>query len=163
MKNKTILEYSFVDIDGKQRELSEFAGKYLLIVNVASACGFTPQYQQLQELFEHFREKLNIVAFPCNDFGGQEPGNEEEIKTFCITRYNTGFTLASKINIKKNPIHPIYEWLCSKALNGVKDSSVDWNFQKYLLDEKGQLIDVFKTTISPLDDQIISRLQAIPE
>lgn len=159
MKKKTIFDFSFLDIEGRETHLEALKGKSLLIVNVASRCGFTPQYQQLQELFDHYEDRLHIIAFPCNDFGGQEPEDEAHIKTFCVTNYNVGFILASKINIKKDPIHPIYHWLCNKSENGVMDSDVNWNFHKYLLDKNGQLIHVFKSGVSPLDERIIAALE----
>ena len=144
-------------IEGKDLNMSDFAGRKMLIVNVASACGYTPQYQQLQELHEHFSDKLAVIGFPCNDFGAQESGNEAEIKEFCTVRFGVTFPLSAKIGIKENT-HPIYQFLTQKALNGVMDSDVRWNFQKYLLNEKGELMQVLPSSISPLDEAIIDSL-----
>jgi len=128
-----------------------------MVVNVASECGFTPQYQQLQELYQEFRDKLVIVGFPSNDFGGQEPGTNEAIRAFCTQRYGVDFPLAAKINIKGSP-HPIYQWLTQKTRNGVADSEVRWNFHKYLLDENGHLIQDLPSSVSPLDEPILDWL-----
>ena len=144
-------------IEGKDLNMSDFAGRKMLIVNVASACGYTPQYQQLQELHEHFSDKLAVIGFPCNDFGAQESGSEAEIKEFCTVRFGVTFPLSAKIGIKENT-HLIYQFLTQKALNGVTDSDVRWNFQKYLLNEKGELIQVLPSSVSPLDEAIIGSL-----
>ena len=144
-------------IEGKDLNMSDFAGRKMLIVNVASACGYTPQYQQLQELHEHFSDKLAVIGFPCNDFGAQESGSEAEIQAFCSVRFGVTFPLSAKIGIKKNT-HPIYQFLTQKALNGVTDSDVRWNFQKYLLNEKGELMQVFPSSVSPLDEAIMGSL-----
>lgn len=147
-------------IGGKEIDFADFAGKKLLIVNVASECGYTPQYQQLQELYEAFQDKLVIVGFPSNDFGGQEPGTNEEIQTFCKQRYGVTFPLATKITIQGTEVHPVYQWLTQKAQNGVADSAVLWNFQKYLLDEHGQLVQSFPSSVPPLDAEILSWIQS---
>ena len=115
-----------------------FKGKKIMVVNVASECGYTPQYQQLQELFEEFEDKLIIVGFPSNDFGNQEPSSNAEIKTFCSLKYGVTFPMAAKISIKGNSSHPIYQWLTTADANKKLDSEVKWNFNKYLLDENGQ-------------------------
>ncbi len=144
-------------IEGHDLNMSDFSGRKMLIVNVASACGYTPQYQQLQELHEHFSDKLAVIGFPCNDFGAQESGSEAEIQAFCTVRFGVTFPLSAKIGIKENT-HPIYQFLTQKALNGVTDSDVKWNFQKYLLNEKGELMQVFPSSVSPLDEAIINSL-----
>ena len=146
-----------ISIECKDLNMSDFAGRKMLIVNVASACGYTPQYQQLQELHEHFSDKLAVIGFPCNDFGAQESGSEAEIQAFCTARFGVTFPLSAKIGIKKNT-HSIYQFLTQKALNGVTDSDVRWNFQKYLLNEKGELMQVFSSSVSPLDEAIIDNL-----
>ena len=146
-----------ISIEGKDLNMSDFAGRKMLIVNVASACGYTPQYQQLQELHEHFSDKIAVIGFPCNDFGAQESSSEAEIKAFCTVRFGVTFPLSAKIGIKKNT-HSIYQFLTQKALNGVTDSDVRWNFQKYLLNEKGELMQVFSSSVSPLDEAIIDNL-----
>lgn len=141
-------------------ELSQFKGKKMIVVNVASACGYTPQYQQLQELHEHFGEHLAILGFPCNDFGGQEPGSAEEIQNFCSTKYRVTFPLTAKVGIRQRP-HPVYEWLQQKPLNGKMDSEVKWNFHKFLLDEEGQLVDALPSAVSPLDDRILNWINKV--
>ena len=146
-----------ISIEGKDLNMSDFAGRKMLIVNVASACGYTPQYQQLQELHEHFSDKLAVIGFPCNDFGAQESGSEAEIQEFCTVRFGVTFPLSAKIGIKENT-HPIYQFLTQKTLNGVTDSNVRWNFQKYLLNEKGELMQILPSSVSPLDEAIIDSL-----
>ena len=157
MKRK-IYDLCFTDVNGEEVSFASFEGRYLLIVNVASECGFTSQYQQLQELYENYKEELEIIAFPCNDFGGQEPNNEAEIKLFCQQKYGVTFTIASKVNITSQPQHDIYHWLCNKSENGVDDFVIDWNFYKFLINQKGELIEVLSSTASPFDDQIINHL-----
>lgn len=154
----TIHQFQVESIEGSEIDFGAFEGKKLIVVNVASECGFTPQYQQLQELYEEFMDKLVIVGFPCNDFGGQEPGTNESIKSFCTTRYGVTFPLSMKINILGEKMHPVYKWLTSEQLNGVMDSQVQWNFYKYLLDEKGQLINMLPATQSPFDEKILNWL-----
>ena len=145
-------------IDGEVIDFANFKGKKILVVNVASECGFTPQYKQLQELYDEFENKLVIVGFPCNDFGEQEPGSNDEISAFCKEEYDVRFPLAAKISIKGSDPHPIYQWLTDKHKNGLMDSTVAWNFQKYLLDEKGRLVHVFTSSASPFDDHILNWL-----
>lgn len=147
-------------IEGSEIDFAQFAGKKILIVNVASECGYTPQYQQLQELYDTFQDKLVIVGFPCDDFGGQEPGTNEEIQTFCNRRYGVTFPLTTKINIKSSIVHPVYQWLTQATQNGVADSEVPWNFHKYLLDEHGQLVKSLPSNVSPLDEQILDWLNS---
>jgi glutathione peroxidase len=151
---QSIHSYQTTSIEGKTLDLSAFAGRKMLIVNVASACGYTPQYQQLQELHEHFSDKIAVIGFPCNDFGAQESGNEAEIQEFCTARFGVTFPLSSKIGIKKNT-HPIYQFLTQKEFNGVMDNEVRWNFQKYLLNAKGEFVQMLPSSVSPLDDAIL--------
>ena len=153
----TLHNFSINGIDGNTIHFSDFKGKKILIVNVASECGYTPQYAQLQELYENAKENLVIIAFPCNDFGGQEPGSNEAIQSFCQINYGVTFPLTEKVGITRNT-HPIYQWLTQQLQNGVKDSTVTWNFCKYLLDEEGQLIDFYPQNISPFDDAILGHL-----
>ncbi len=148
----TIHTFKVESIEGGEIDFARFMGKKIIIVNVASACGFTPQYGQLQELYEGFRDKLTIVGFPANNFGGQEPGSNQEIREFCSLRYGVSFPMAAKIDIST---HPIYQWLTKKALNGKMDSAVNWNFQKYLLNESGQLVRCLPSAASPFDDEIM--------
>jgi glutathione peroxidase len=147
------------DINGKTFDFSTLKGKKILVVNVASKCGLTPQYKDLQVLYEQYKDKnFVIIGFPANNFMKQEPGNNEEIATFCEINYGVTFPIMSKISVKDDDIHPIYQFLTQKAKNGVADSTVDWNFQKYLLDENGYLVEVFSPRTLPLDEKIISFL-----
>jgi glutathione peroxidase len=146
-------------IDGTDINLSDFTGKKILFVNVASKCGFTPQYEKLQELYEKYKDRLVVIGLPCNQFMNQEPGTNEEIIRFCKINYGVTFQLTEKIDVKGPNQHPLYAWLTRKDLNGVMDSEVKWNFQKYLVDEKGKLIDVFYSATSPLSGKITSLLE----
>jgi glutathione peroxidase len=155
-------EMSFYDlkaktIDGENFDFSSLKGKKVLIVNVASECGFTGQYKPLQELYDAYSDKnFTIIGFPCNDFGGQEPGSEESIKGFCEKNYGVSFPLMAKVNIKKTPQSPIYTWLTSKVSNGVADHSVRWNFHKFLIDENGILVASHGSSVNPMSEEIIS-------
>ena len=151
---KSIHDFSIKSISGKTLDFSDFKGKKLMIVNVASECGYTPQYQQLQELYENFADKLVIVGMPCNDFGGQEPDGEAAIQQFCTLRYGVTFPLTEKVGILQNT-HPIYHFLTKKSENGFKDTDVRWNFQKYLLNTEGVLERVLSSATSPLDDVVM--------
>jgi len=155
----SIYDIKINDISGEPIELSDFKDKYLLFVNVASKCGFTDQYKDLQELHEKYKENLVVVGLPCNQFGNQEPGNEEEISQFCQINYGVTFLLTEKIEVKGGNQHPIYKWLTDKNLNGVKSSTVRWNFQKYLLDPSGNLINYWYSTTNPLSKKIIQHIQ----
>ena len=151
----SIYDLPFKSIDGKASSLGDYKGEVILLVNVASKCGYTRQYAGLQKLHEQYSGKgLRIVAFPCNDFGFQEPGSSEQIAEFCEVNYNIKFPIMEKINIRRSPSHPIYEWLSNSELNGWNDSKPKWNFYKYLIDENGRLINLFNSGISPLSTQI---------
>lgn len=151
----TIHEYKAKRLDGGEIDFAAFRGKKIMIVNVASECGYTPQYQQLQELYENFHDKLVIIGFPCNDFGGQEPGSETEIQAFCTRNYGVSFPLAAKISIRGADSHPVYQWLTRQSLNGIADTEVTWNFQKYLMDESGHWVACHSPAVSPLDEAIL--------
>lgn len=151
----SIHQFKIEAIEGGEVDLATFKGKKMMVVNVASECGYTPQYQQLQELHEEFGDKLVIIGFPANNFGGQEPGNNNEIREFCSRRYGVTFPLSAKIDVQT---HPVYQWLTQKAQNGVLDSPVSWNFQKYLLDENGRLLRSLPSSTSPLDESILDWL-----
>jgi glutathione peroxidase len=127
----------------------------VLVVNTASKCGFTPQYEGLEKLYETYGgDKFTIIGFPANNFANQEPGTDKEIATFCEKNYGVSFPMMSKISVKGDDMAPLYQWLTSKNKNGVKDSEVKWNFQKYLIDEDGQLVDVLLSKVKP-DDPVI--------
>jgi glutathione peroxidase-family protein len=151
----SIYDFIVKDIDGKDKPLAEFAGKVLLIVNVASKCGFTPQYTNLQRLYTRYKERgFEILGFPANDFGHQEPGTEAEIKTFCSTTYGVTFPLFSKITVKGNDIHPLYAYLTGKDTNPEFAGKITWNFNKFLLGRKGNVIARFDSKDDPLGDKI---------
>lgn len=154
----SIHRFKVEGIAGNKIDFADFKGKKILVVNVASECGYTPQYAQLQELYETHKDKLIIVGFPSNDFGGQEPGSSAEIAHFCKMRYGVSFPMTEKIHTKGPEIHPLYHWLTHKSENGVMDSEVKWNFQKYLLNETGQLIGIFPPSLNPLEDSLLSQI-----
>lgn len=145
------------DTDGKEVALSSFKGKVLLIVNVASECGFTPQYKGLQELYEKYKDKgLEILGFPCNDFGGQEPGTNQEIKTFCSTNYGVSFKLFDKVKILGKDKNKLYAALTNNDVTGTKD--VGWNFEKFLISKNGDIVSRFPSKVEPTDKQIIKAI-----
>ncbi len=152
---KSVHEAVVKDIDGKERSLSEFAGKVLLIVNVASKCGFTPQYKNLQALYTKFAQRgFEILGFPSNDFAHQEPGTEAEIKTFCSTTYGVTFPMFAKISVKGREIHPLYAFLTEKATNPQFPGKITWNFNKFVIDRKGVVVARFDSKDDPLGDKI---------
>ncbi len=152
-------DLSATDINGKTISFSEFKGKKVLVVNTASECGYTKQYAQLQELYDTYKDKgLVIIGFPCNDFGGQEPGSEAEIAAFCEKNFGVTFPLMSKISVKGDDMSPVYKWLISKEQNGVLDAKVKWNFHKFLIDEQGRMVADYGSGTKPLDDEILSWL-----
>jgi len=156
---KSIHDFSIQALDSDEMiDLSAFKGKKILIVNVASKCGFTPQYEDLQKLYDLHKDKLVIIGFPCNQFGKQEPGTETLIQEFCSSTYGVAFPMTTKVDVKGDNQHPIYEWLTKKTLNGKGDYSVSWNFNKFLLDEEGHLIDYFPSKVKPMDEEIMSKL-----
>ena len=159
VKSQTsIYDISVNDIDGKNIKLSSYQGKYILFVNVASRCGFTKQYADLEQLYQKYEDDLVIIALPCNQFGSQEPGTSQEIKQFCTKNFGVSFILTEKTFVKGGNMSPLYAWLTDKQLNGVLNSSVRWNFQKYLVDRDGQLINYFYSTTNPLSNKITSLL-----
>jgi len=154
---QSFYDFKVKDIDGKDFDLSSLKGKKVLVVNTASKCGLTPQYKQLQELFELYGgEKFTIIGFPANNFMKQEPGTNREIAEFCEKNYGVTFKMMSKISVKGDDMDPLYQWLTSKSKNGVMDSDVKWNFQKYLIDENGKLVDMVDPKVKPDDDKIVS-------
>lgn len=142
-------------IEGKTIDFSSFKGKKILVVNTASKCGYTPQYDALQKVYNEYKDKLVIVGFPANNFGGQEPGSDSEIQDFCKANYGVSFPMASKISVKGSDMAPIYKWLTSKTENGVLDAEVGWNFGKFLLDENGKLLQYFPSKVKPDSDEIL--------
>jgi len=144
------------DINGKQINLKSFEDKYILFVNVASKCGFTSQYTDLEKLHQQYQDNLIVIGLPCNQFGGQEPGDADEIKNFCSSNYGVTFIISEKIEVKGKGIHPLYQWLTQKELNGKKSSTVKWNFQKYIVDKNGEFLNYFYSMTSPLSNKITS-------
>ena len=149
-----LYKYSAIDINGNTITFEQFKGKYILIVNTASKCGFSYQYGQLQKLYETYKDKLVICAFPANNFLWQEPLSNEEIKMFCDNNYDITFPVFEKISVKGNNKHPIYKWLSNKELNGQIDKEPSWNFFKYLIDSEGKLMYYFDSSVEPLSLQI---------
>ena len=154
----TIYDFKVSALDGTQIDFSFYKGKKIMVVNTASECGFTPQYADLQELHKKYGDKLVIVGFPANNFGGQEPGSNDEIATFCKKNYGVSFTMAEKVSVKGDDIHPLFKYLVGEAEKmGVKDP-IKWNFTKFLVNEDGKLIGVFESKISPMSDEITKHL-----
>ncbi len=147
------------DIDGNEFAMASLKGKKVMVVNTASKCGLTPQYEKLESLYKQYgNENFVIVGFPANNFMNQEPGTAEEIKSFCSINYGVTFPMMSKISVKGKDMHPLYQWLTEKDKNGIEDSSVSWNFQKYLIDEQGNLVKVLSPRTDPMDEDIIAWL-----
>lgn len=151
-------DFKVKTLEGKDFDFASLKGKKVMIVNTASKCGFTPQYKDLEELYEQYGKKLVIIGFPANNFANQEPGTATEIRQFCTSNYGVTFPMMEKISVKGNDMHPLYQWLTSKAKNGVMDSEVKWNFQKYLIDENGKLVDVIYSKEKPGSDKVLAWL-----
>ena len=159
-QTKSFYDFTVKDIDGNNYSLAALKGKKVLVVNTASKCGNTPQYADLEKLYKEYEKKnFVIIGFPANNFGGQEPGSNEEIKTFCEVNYGVSFPMMSKVSVKGKDIDPLYKWLTSKELNGVMDSEVSWNFQKYMIDESGKLIGMAEPKEKPYSDKIVNWLK----
>jgi len=153
----SIHEFQIRALDSEEViNLSAYKGKKILFVNVASKCGYTNQYEGLEKLYQQYKDKLVVIGFPCNQFLGQEPGNEEKIATFCSTTYGVTFPMTEKIKVKGKKAHPIYQWLTSKDKNGKDDFKVSWNFNKFLVDEEGELMAHFSSNVKPLAEEITS-------
>lgn len=157
-KRQSLYDIAINAIDGTPISLLEFKGKKILFVNVASKCGFTKQYKELQTLSDTYAEELIVIGLPCNQFGQQEPGDASQIQEFCELNFGVSFLLTEKIDVKGSKQHPLYKWLTSKSLNGKKSSSVKWNFQKYLVDDKGSFIDYYFSITKPMSSKITKHL-----
>jgi len=152
----TFYDFTVEDISGQEYPLSQLKGKKVLVVNTASKCGYTPQYEGLQELYEKYGDDdFVIVGFPANNFLKQEPGSNEEIAEFCTLNYGVTFPMMSKISVKGDDKHPLYKWLTSESENGVEDSKVTWNFQKYMINEEGQLVGHFSPKTKPDNEDLV--------
>lgn len=156
ISQKSFYDFTVETIDGEQYSLADLKGKKVMIVNTASKCGHTPQYKDLELLNKAYKQKLVIIGFPANNFMNQEPGTNDDIKEFCDSKYGVTFPMMSKISVKGDDMHPLYKWLTSKSANGVLDSEVAWNFQKYLIDENGNLVGFLKPAVKPLSDEVVN-------
>ena len=157
---KSIYDFAMKDIDGNSLKLDQFQGKVILLVNVASRCGFTPQYTGLQNLYTKYKDEgLVVLGFPANNFGGQEPGSDSEIKTFCTTKYNVNFPMFSKISVKGNDQHPLYQFLTSKKTNPKFGGEITWNFNKFLVDRKGNIIARFGSKDAPENEKVLQAIE----
>ena len=155
----SIYDIKINSLQGKTINLKDFEGKHILFVNVASKCGFTPQYKGLEELHQKYKDKLVVIGVPCNQFGSQEPGSSEEIQEFCEVNYGVSFLITEKIDVKGQNQHPLYSWLTNKDFNSKKSSSVKWNFQKYLVDNNGKLIDYYFSITKPTSSKITKHIK----
>ncbi|WP_194973984.1 glutathione peroxidase [Aquiflexum lacus] len=160
LMEKSIYDFKMKDINGELIDFSEFKGQKLLLVNVASKCGYTPQYADLQKLHEAHGDKVTIIGFPANNFGGQEPGTNEEIKQFCSENYGVTFKMMDKVSVKGADKDPLYRWLSDKDMNGWNDKEPSWNFCKYFINENGELVKFFPSSVKPMDEEIIKLIQA---
>lgn len=153
---KSFYDFKIKDIDGKEVDLRKYKGKKILVVNVASECGYTPQYKELEWLYRNYKDSgLVILAFPCNDFGGQEPGTAVQIKSFCQKNYGVSFPIMEKVTIKGENCHPLYKWLQKKEENGVQDNEVKWNFNKFMISENGEWQGYLESRVLPNNKVII--------
>jgi len=160
-EDKNLYSFKVKDIDGKDFNLSSLKGKKVLVVNVASKCGLTPQYEKLQELYEKYKDQnFVVIGFPANNFNGQEPGTNEEIKTFCTLNYDVTFPMMSKIDVVGKNKAPIYKWLTEKSENKIMDAEVQWNFQKFMINEDGDIVDVVLPREDPFCDKIIKWIES---
>lgn len=158
-QTSTIHQFKVPSIEGKTIDFASFKGKKILVVNTASKCGYTPQYEGLEKLYKENKDKLVIVGVPANNFGEQEPGTNEDIQEFCKVRFGVTFPLTSKVEVVGDNIHPLYKWLTTKEQNGVLDATVAWNFNKFLLDENGKLLAYFPSKVLPEGEEIKKYLQ----
>lgn len=157
--SKSLYDVKINTLKGQPIDLSQYKGKKILFVNVASKCGFTPQYRDLQKLQDLYKESLVVIGVPCNQFGKQEPGNSDEIQEFCEVNYGVSFLITEKIDVKGSHQHPLYAWLTNKAINGKQNSNVKWNFQKYLVDENGEFLNYYYSITSPTSSRITKYLK----
>lgn len=161
MADKSVLDFTLKNIDGKETRLSDYRGKVLLLVNVASKCGYTPQYEGLQAIYAKFRDQgLVVMGFPANNFLGQEPGTNEEIKQFCTLKYNVSFPMFAKISVKGADIHPLYQFLTSKETNPEFGGDITWNFNKFLVDRNGKIIARFETKEKPEGEKVTQAIES---
>lgn len=159
-KMDSIYKFTLKDIDGKDTTLSQYKGKVVMLVNVASKCGLTPQYEGLQRLYDKYKDKgFVILGMPANNFGGQEPGTNEEIKSFCSLKYNVTFPIFSKISVKGEDIHPLYKYLTEKETNPEYGGEIKWNFNKFLIDKNGKIIARFEPRVTPESEPVVAAVE----
>jgi glutathione peroxidase len=160
MTEKSVLDFTMKGIDGNDVKLSDYSGKVLLLVNVASKCGYTPQYKGLESIYEKYKEQgLVVMGFPANNFFWQEPGTDEEIKTFCSTKYNVTFPMFAKISVKGSKIHPLYRFLTSKETDPEFSGSISWNFNKFLVDRGGKIVARFSSKDEPESEKVLQAIE----
>lgn len=160
MNDTLVHDFKVNNIDGNEINLADYKGKVLLIVNTASKCGFTPQYDDLQTLYKKYEEQgLVVIGFPANNFGGQEPGTDEEIKTFCLTKFDVEFPMMSKVSVKGDDIHPLFKELTT-AETASFSGDINWNFEKFLIDKNGNLVERYRSRTKPLSEDITSAIEA---
>lgn len=158
--DSAFFDFKVNDLEGEEIDFSQFRGKKVLVVNTASRCGYTSQYEDLQKLYMQYKDKnFTIIGFPSNNFLKQEPGSDQKIRNFCSRKYGVSFPMMTKISVKGNDIHPVYQWLTQKEKNGKMDSSVKWNFQKYLVNGDGALEGTLPPKTEPFDPQIIEWIE----
>lgn len=155
----SIYDFKMVTLTGDTIDFATYKGKKLLLVNTASECGYTPQYKDLQKLHQQYGNKVTILGFPANNFGGQEPGSDEEIAEFCEINYGVTFQMFSKISVKGDDMHPLYQWLSDSEKNGWNNESPNWNFCKYLVDEKGELLKFYASGITPMSEELLKDIR----
>lgn len=155
-QNTDFYAFKVSSLEGKEIDLSQFKGKKVLVVNTASECGYTPQYADLQKLHETHGDKVVVLGFPANNFGGQEPGSEEEIAEFCQKNYGVTFQMMEKVSVKGDDQHPLYQWLVKNSPNSEEPS---WNFSKYLIDENGKVVAFYPSKVKPMGEEILAAIQ----
>ncbi|MBC7937003.1 MAG: glutathione peroxidase [Rhizobacter sp.] len=155
---KSIYDFKVESLEGGTIDFSSYKGKKILVVNTASNCGYTPQYKELEALYEKYKGKLVVIGFPANNFNQQEPGTNTEIKAFCEKNYGVSFPMAAKVSVKGGDMAPVYQWLTQKSQNGVLDAEIQWNFNKFLIDENGKMVAYFPSKVTPLSEEITSKL-----
>nr|WP_245328274.1 glutathione peroxidase [Hymenobacter aquaticus] len=154
----SVYDFTVKTIDGKDVKLSQFKGKKLLLVNVASECGYTPQYKELEELYKKHGDRVMVLGFPANNFGGQEPGTNEQIATFCEKNYGVTFPMFAKISVKGDDTDPLYQFLADKTRNGAVSDAPNWNFCKYLVDEQGHVVSFYPSKVKPMSDELVAAI-----
>ncbi|MEM9982745.1 MAG: glutathione peroxidase [Bacteroidota bacterium] len=157
---KSFYDFTLTAIDGEKIDFSQYKGKKVLLVNVASKCGYTPQYEDLQRLHKEHGKEVVVLGFPANNFGSQEPGSNGEIAEFCQKNYGVSFQMFEKISVKGSDMHPLYQWLSTKSENGWNDQAPSWNFCKYLVNEEGELVKFYASGVNPMDEEVLNAIKS---